>query len=126
MDEREKMFTNILRDADKIDILRVNYETGVESIYGVTTDEVRKCAVTEAVMEDFAKEHAVLRSFKKVPIDHVVGHISLVFELVYPISREIVISQGYLDKLLNYPVENEKAKEQFAVIREIMCKHLAS
>lgn len=126
MDEREKMFTNILRDADKIDILRVNYETGVESIYGVTTDEVRKCAVTEAVMEDFAKEHAVLRSFKKVPIDHVVGHISLVFELVYPISREIVMSQGYLDKLLNYPVENEKAKEQFAVIREIMCKHLAS
>ena len=38
--------------------------------------------------------------------DFVVGHICLVFELVYPISREIVWEQEYLDKLLAFQSEN--------------------
>lgn len=125
LSDEEKMYLNILRDADKIDILRVNYEVGVEDIYNVTTKEVVSCPVTDAVMEDFAKKHAVLRDYKKTPIDHVVGHISLVFELVYPISVEVALSQGYLVRLMNYPVENEQAKEQFAQIRRIMDEFVA-
>ena len=34
------MYCNILRDADKIDILRVNVETPLEDIYNVTTAEL--------------------------------------------------------------------------------------
>jgi hypothetical protein len=71
-------------------------------------------------MADFAKEHSVLRKYKKTPLDHVAGHISLVFELVYPVSFELALSQGYLERLLNYPVEGETAKAQLAQIREIM------
>jgi HAD superfamily hydrolase (TIGR01509 family) len=122
MDERERMFTEILRDADKIDILRVNFEVGVEEIYGATHDEVVNGVVSDEVMADFAKEHAVLREYKKTPLDHVAGHISLAFELVYPVSFELAISQGYLERLLNYPVESEKAKAQFEEMRGIMEK----
>lgn len=35
LDERTVMYCNILRDADKIDILRVNVETPLEDIYAV-------------------------------------------------------------------------------------------
>jgi hypothetical protein len=124
MDERERMFTEILRDADKIDILRVNFEVGVEEIYGATHDEVVNGVVSDEVMADFAKEHSVLRQYKKTPLDHVAGHISLAFELVHPVSFELALSQGYLERLLNYPVENETAKAQFAQMREIMEKFL--
>ena len=41
MTEREIMFSNILRDADKIDILRVNCETPTEDVYNVTTEELK-------------------------------------------------------------------------------------
>jgi HAD superfamily hydrolase (TIGR01509 family) len=120
MDERERMFTNILRDADKIDILKVNCDVGVESIYGVSHDEVINGIVSDEVMEDFAKKHAVLRKYKKTPLDHVAGHISLVFDLVYPVSIELALSQGYLKKLLNYHVDSDAAKTQFVEIRRIM------
>ena len=38
LDERTAMFCHILRDADKIDILKVNVEFPLEEIYNVDTE----------------------------------------------------------------------------------------
>lgn len=115
--EQEKCFCDILRDADKIDIFRVNLETPLEEIYNATTDEVYHADVTEEVMDAFREKHAILRSLKKTPADHVVGHISLFYELVYPISREIAIEQGYFMKLVSFPSKNEHTRQVFEEIR---------
>ena len=124
LDERTRMFCQILRDADKIDILRVNVEVPLEAIYNTTTEELRRAEVTPEVMEAFAEEHAVLRSLKKTPVDNVVGHMALVFELVYPISVRLVEEQRYLDQLMNFASGNETAQRQFAVLRAHMRQYL--
>jgi len=77
---------NILRDADKLDIFRVNLETPLEDIYNVTTKTLRESAVSDQVKACFRKHTAVLRSLKQTVADNLVGHICLVFELVYPVS----------------------------------------
>ncbi|MDD6811812.1 MAG: HD domain-containing protein [Lachnospiraceae bacterium] len=118
--ERELLFSQILRDADKIDILRVNVEIPIETIYNCTTEELKNVVVTEEVLQSFAEEHAVEHRLKKTPVDHIVGHASLVFELVYPISIAIVKEQGYLEKILQFTSENTKTREQFTVIADIM------
>ena len=118
--EREQRFANLLRDADKIDILKVNIIVPLEEIYNVTTYDLKHCKVTDEVMQAFYEEHAVLRSLKKTPVDNVVGHISLVFELVYPISLKIMYEQGYLDKLMDFQSELAETNEQFAKIRKKM------
>ena len=53
LDERTVMYCNILRDADKIDILRVNVETPLEDIYNVTTAELLASPVTPAVQQAY-------------------------------------------------------------------------
>lgn len=120
MDERTRMFCDILRDADKIDILRVNVEVPLEEIYNTTTRELKHAVVSPEVMEAFREEHAVLRSLKKTPVDHVVGHMALVFELVYPISVRLVEQQGYLDQLMNFSSDCEQTQKQFAVLKTHM------
>lgn len=122
--QREKQFADLLRDADKIDILKVNIIVPIEEIYNVTTYDLKHCKVTQAVMEAFYEEHAVLRSLKKTPVDNVVGHISLVYELVYPISRKLVREQGYLDKLMDFQSALPETNAQFAKIREKMTTYL--
>ena len=84
LDERTQRFCQILRDADKIDILRVNVETPMEEIYNVTTAQLRQSPVTPAVLDAFYEHHCVLHSLKNGPADNAVGHASLVFELCYP------------------------------------------
>ena len=124
LDERTKMYCQILRDADKIDILKVNVDFPLEEIYNVSTEELRSAGVSESVMEAFAEGHAVLRSLKKTPADHVVGHLSLVYELVYPKSLMIVREQGYVQKLMNFQSENPKTQRQFDQIRKKMNAYL--
>ena len=50
LDDRTRLFCQILRDADKIDILRVNVETPMEEIYNVSTAALRRSPVTPAVL----------------------------------------------------------------------------
>ena len=123
--QREQRFAHLLRDADKIDILKVNIIFPLEEIYNVTTKELREAMITEEVVQAFYEEHAVLRSLKKTPVDHVVGHISLMYELVYPVSYRIVEEQGYLDKLMDFESECEETKKQFSMMKEKMREYLA-
>lgn len=118
-------YCSLLRDADKIDILKVNVEESLEDIYSVTSEEIAHAQVSDGVMQAFLERHAVNHALKKTVIDHSVGHASLVFELVYPISIQIVREQGYLQKILGYVSENEKTREQYAVLRECMEEFLA-
>ena len=118
LDARTLQFCQILRDADKVDILRANVQTPMEEIYGVSTAELRASLVTPAVEDAFYAHHAVLRSLKRYPADHAVGHASLVFELVYPESRRAVREQGYLFRLLDFPTDNPDTARVFAGLRD--------
>lgn len=122
---REKKFADVLRDADKIDILKVNILFPLEEIYNVTTQELKNCTVTPEVLQAFYEEHAVLRALKKTPVDNVVGHISLVYELVYPISTKIMCEQGYLEKLMDFHSELAQTNRQFDEIRAKMRQYVA-
>ena len=117
LSEMEKTYCQILRDADKIDIFRVNLETPLEDIYNTTTEVLKQAEVTPEVLAAFRERHAVLRALKKTPVDNVVGHISLYYELVYPKSRQIALSQGYLLRLAGFVSENEKTRKVFEDIR---------
>ena len=116
--EQERMYCDILRDADKIDIFRVLCDTPPEEIYDVSTEELRTAAVSDEVKECFLAHTAVLREKRRTAIDKIVGHICLTFELVYPVSREIAQAQGYVDRLLAFPSENEDTAQWFAYMRE--------
>lgn len=116
--EREMLFCSMIRDADKVDIFRANFETGMEDIYNVTTEELKNSPVTPEVFEAFMEGHAVLRSLKKAPIDHLVGHLSLSFELVFEESRKIVKEQGYLKKLAEYQSENPETVRVLGIMKE--------
>lgn len=126
MPSRTEKLAHILRDADKIDILRVNVEVPLEEIYNATTDELRNAEVSEEVMKNFYEHTAILKSIRQTVVDHVVGHISLVFELVSAESTRIAKEQGYLDKLMNFQSYNPRTTNQFAKIRAEMERYLAA
>ncbi len=120
LSEREQMFCNILRDADKIDILKVCVEEPIEAVFMCSEEELYNSEITPAVIDAFFEGKTVLKSIRRTAMDKLVGHISLVNELMFPESVVIAKEQGYLDKMLNFPTKNEQAKEQLAKIRQHM------
>lgn len=122
--KREKLYCDILRDADKVDIFRVNVETTMEVIYNVTTEDLRKSKITPDVLKAYCEGHAVLRSLKRTPLDHLVGHAALAFELVYHESRRIAAEQGYISRLLSFESEDDETEKQLKMIRDKMSYYL--
>ena len=118
LSKEEVAYCNVLRDADKIDIFRVNCDTPPEEIYNVTSEDLRNADVTPEVKECFLNHTAVQRSLRKTSIDYLVGHICLVFELVYPISRNIAREQGYLQKMLSFQSLNQETQDWFEYMRQ--------
>lgn len=123
LDGETTMFCNILRDADKIDILRVNYETPMEEIYNTTKEELLASPVSPEVMEQARHRITVSRDVIETYADHLIGHIALVFGLVYPRSKELAKEQGYLDKLLDYPMTDPGSKSALEEIRQEIGKN---
>ena len=103
LNRREQAFCNVLRDADKVDIFKVNIDTPLEEI-----------------LEAFDEEHCILKAIRRTPADTVIGHVSLAYELVYDESVRITVEQGYLAKLMHFHSDNEETNRKMAMVREKM------
>ena len=72
LNDREMLFAKVIRDADKIDILKVATDFPLEEIYNVATEQIHAHLITEEVMQQFRQKQAIFRDTKKVPIDNLV------------------------------------------------------
>lgn len=122
--ERQRMFCDILRDADKVDIFKVNADIPMEIIYDVTTEELKNGVITKEVLESFYKKETVLKSVRRSAVDHIVGHISLLFELVYKESYRQGKEQGYVYKLLNFKSDVPEVNAEFDDMRKYVDEFL--
>ena len=105
---------NILRDADKIDILKVNCDCSVEVIYGVTEAAMRASEVSEACVRIFYEHRCLPRGVRQHPADIMLGHICFAWELVFAESLRIVREQGYLRRMLATEWELPATQAAFA------------
>lgn len=122
--ERQRMFCDILRDADKVDIFKVNADIPMGIIYDVTTEELKNGIITKEVLESFYKKETVLKSVRRSAVDHIVGHISLLFELVYKESYRQAKEQGYVYKLLDFKSDVPEVNAEFDDMRKYVDEFL--
>lgn len=122
--ERQRMFCDILRDADKVDIFKVNADIPMEIIYDVTTEKLKNGVITKEVLESFYKKETVLKSVRRSAVDHIVGHISLLFELVYKESYRQAREQGYVYKLLDFKSDVPEVNAEFDDMRKYVDEFL--
>lgn len=122
--ERQRMFCDILRDADKVDIFKVNADIPMEIIYDVTTEELKNGVITKEVLESFYKKETVLKSVRRSAVDHIVGYISLLFELVYKESYRQAREQGYVYKLLDFKSDVPEVNAEFDDMRKYVDEFL--
>ena len=115
-DERRLMFCKIIRDADKIDIFRVNDAFPKEVVYDTTKEILAKSPVTDEVVEASLTHNTVHRNLKKTPADTIVGHLSLVYGIYYPESIKMLKEQGYLQKLMETRNDNEDTNRKLAIV----------
>ena len=117
LSDRERTFAQILRDADKIDIVRVNCEFSRSEIYNLPEEDFLTADISDQVLQDALSMQNVLRAHRQTAADYIVGQISLTFGLVYEESRRIIREQGYLDRIMHYESRNPDTLRKLEQIR---------
>lgn len=103
LDPHTRAFTELVRDADKIDILRTVDEDTPETILGCDADELLASSLSPEATQAFDARRCMLRDDRSQPADFLVSFACFAFELAYPQSRGIMREQGYATALLTKP-----------------------
>lgn len=115
LDDRELLFANIIRDADKIDILRINAN---ESKYSFEYTPSKK------TLESFEKRELVKLIDIKNESDSALCVLAFIFDFNYKESLQILKEKGYyLDFINSLKVSNENV-EMFNKIKKQALREL--
>lgn len=106
LDARTRMFCDILRDADKVDILKAVGEADISQVLDVPLPEILAGDISPAVRDAFYSHRTVKRTERSGPTDIVVSYPCLLFEVVHPYGLRVACEQGYVWKLLGLPFTN--------------------
>ncbi len=121
--EEESLYAKIIRDADKIDIL---YES-VEIFWKGRENEIEDTVISEKVLEQIANNSQIKRE-KGVHlkgIDEIISVISLIYDINFKQSLEIIKENDYINKILNrYKVKDEYTKNAIEKIQKNINKYI--
>lgn len=130
LSERARVFCDILRDADKVDILRVNCDCDVWSVLGIGEEAFINGKISEGAMAGFRERRCLSRDERGEVLDFFVGILCFVFELVNEGALEALRQRGYLAKLVQKPFGLEPdfsdptTQEQWAEITATLQEYL--
>ena len=103
LDARTARFCRIVRDGDKIDIMRNIADSSVETILGIDEDEFLASGISDSARRAFAEHRCVARAERHEPADFLVGLVCFMYELEFPASRALARGHGDIHRLLDAP-----------------------
>jgi hypothetical protein len=126
LEGRESFFANLLRDADKVDILKVICDTPFDDLNDFTKEELAEAAISDDVFTEAMSHKTVNRRISKTPMDQYINKITFVYGLVFPESIRLVKEQGYLLQMLDYRTKNPETEERLKTIRKDVMNYMDS
>ena len=122
--DKELLFSKIIRDADKLDIL-------YEGTWLFWDDEESKKKLEESTISSITLEKTrnkelVERCSLETPFDNFIGHLCFIFDIQFNYSFKKIVKEDYINRTINLFdfSKNEETKKQINEIREILNKFL--
>lgn len=117
LSKKEELFCNIVRDADKLDIL---YE--ILAIFWKEDKDkpnVEYSKISNEVMKQIMEEKPVMRKKGDDDLVKLLCTVAFVFDINFEISLEIIKNENYINNMLNsFDFKEEETKKQIELIKE--------
>ena len=119
LDEETLTLCKLIRDADKIDILRVFATEDPVDTMGESLEQVEAEVISDDVYERIMNHQQIPKSIRKTGLDFWIGFLGFIFDLNYPESRAIIREQDhYRRRFLQAQFKNEETRERVANVLE--------
>ena len=116
LNETELLYSKIIRDADKIDIL---YEVA-DGILMKNVDS-RDLCISENYFRQFQSKKTIKITDEQNDLDKLILKIAFIFDLNFECSKKIIKEEKYIERILNrFEFKNEKTINQIREIKTII------
>ncbi len=127
LNEQELLHAKIIRDADKLDNCRVKLEDAVETILGVSAEEVGNSAISPEVLAQFEKRQSILSSTRKTKMDYWFSYIAYFFDISFKETLAIISEQNYVEKLIDrIPYSNIETAHEMQNVKKALKEYINS
>ncbi len=124
-DSRTLMHARIIRDADKLDNCRVKLEDTIETILGVSAEEVGKSSLSPEVMAQFRRKESILSSTRRTKMDYWLSYLAYFFDINYTVSWDIIREHDYVTRLIDrIPYSNPQTRVQMDEVRTTLYAYM--
>ena len=113
LNERELLFSKMIRDADKLDIMYVLGEPKIRDFINEDGSEI-----SEKIKRDFYKDKIIKYSDIKTHGDRIPTYLAYIHDINFYITIKIIKDNKYIDKIYNRLKNKEKYKEYFEYIKK--------
>ena len=103
LDPRTRALCDVVRDADKIDILKAFRESDMVSVLDCSRRDLIESPLSQPVLDAFYGHRTVRRDERTWPADIVMSYPCFLYELAYPESLRIAVDQGDVFALFEVP-----------------------
>lgn len=119
--EREHTYCKLIREADQMDIFRTIVESGWETIYGHTKEEILASDFSDAIVQAFFRHELADYSKRTTYADYHLAHIALCFGLESLAARRKAFEQGYILQMMDIEFARPEVNGAFQQIKaEVM------
>lgn len=124
-DERTLLHAKIIRDADKLDNCRVKVVDSVETILGVSAENVGREEISPEVMRQFMRKESILSSTRKTKMDYWLSYLAYFFDINFMETLDIIREKRYAEQIIaRIPYANPETAEQMEEVRRMLALYI--
>ena len=118
LSKEERLYCQIVRDADKLDNFRGFLENDFFSFHEYTLEEVQGSEISNDIVDCFRRGETIPFRLIRSAADFFLIPYALYLGLVYPVSRDMAEEQGCYRRMLEFRFTDETNRRKFDQIRE--------
>lgn len=120
VDEACALYVHLIRDADKLDNFRVKEVESIETMLGISLEELERETITPVVYEQFASCQSIYAPSRQTHLDMWLSWIAFIFDLHFDYSRQYVRDHDLLKRPFTRVIPRDsKTLEQYRTLEKI-------
>lgn len=123
LNEKEELYSKIIRDADKIDIMYIL--TFEEKQVAWEKADVENDKITDEIYREFFEDNCINYKNIKTSADILVANFAYIFDFNYNFSLEIIKNENYLTRIYNrFNFKDNETNERIKKIYEYAIEYM--
>ena len=121
VNEEERIFCQIIRDADKLDIM---YQATCE-FWKNDIEDMEKQTISTKALEQFMSKQVVNKKYTNYNIDRIVVIFAFIYDFNFDGSYKIIKENDYINKMMDrFDFKNEETRKQMELMKNIANEYI--